>query len=101
MTTSPPAGWPPLPKEGMIEEILDIIAHETKVDRAALTPDATLASLNIASIDMVSILFEIEDRFGVYIPMGDELAGTVYLADLVKVMAEQMQPDTLKDLKAG
>ena len=46
------------------------------------------------------LTMEIEDAFNVYVPMGDELAGTVYLYDMVKVLSEQMQPDTLKDIKA-
>lgn len=88
---TPPTAWPELPEAGMIDRILDIIAHEGHLDRAALVPDATMATLNIASIDMVSILFEVEDKFNIYIPMGDELAQAVYLHDLIKVLADQMQ----------
>lgn len=98
--TQPPSAWPQLPEEGMIDRILDIIAHEAHIDRAALVPDATMETLNIASIDMVSILFEVEDKFNIYIPMGDELAQTVYLRDLIKVLADQMQPGAIPAPKA-
>ncbi|MBK6802806.1 phosphopantetheine-binding protein [Novosphingobium sp.] len=88
----PPTEWPPLPQPGMIEEILDIIAHEAKLDRAALVPGATMESLGIPSLDMVEILFEVEERFGIYVPMGEEMVDTVYLHDLIRVLADQMEP---------
>jgi acyl carrier protein len=49
------------------DEVLDIIAAEALVDRAALRPDATLTDLDISSIDVVSVVFEPEDRFGLEI----------------------------------
>ena len=49
------------------EEVLDIIAAEALVDRAALKPDARLTDLDISSIDVVSVVFELEDRFGLQI----------------------------------
>jgi acyl carrier protein len=49
------------------DEVLDIIAEEAKLDRAALTPEATLTDLAISSIDVVSVVFELEDRFGMQI----------------------------------
>lgn len=53
------------------DEILAIIAQEARIDRERLTPDATLASLDIASLDVVSVLFTIEDQFGLEIPVED------------------------------
>lgn len=50
-----------------VDEVLDIIANETKLDRAALKPEATLADLEISSLDVVSVVFELEDRFGMEI----------------------------------
>ncbi len=88
---SPPAEWPPLPEPGMIDQILDIIAHGAKLDRAALVPGATMESLGIPSLDMVDILFDVEERFGIYVPIGEELVDTVYLHDLIKVLADQME----------
>jgi acyl carrier protein len=49
------------------DEVLDIIAAEAKLDRAALKPEATLTDLEISSIDVVSVVFELEDRFGLEI----------------------------------
>lgn len=85
------AEWPPMPVPGMIEDILEIISGATKIDRSALQPGATMQSLNIASLDMVEILFELEERFQVYIAMGEELTAAVYLRDLVQILADEMQ----------
>lgn len=47
------------------EAIRSIIAAEAGLDEAALRPDATLAELDIGSIDVASALFALEDQFGI------------------------------------
>jgi acyl carrier protein len=88
---SAPTEWPSLPQPYSVDQILEVIAETVKVDRDVLTPATTLESLNIASLDMVDILFEMEERYNVYIPMGDELSHVVYLGDLISVLANLMQ----------
>jgi len=51
------------------DDIIAIIAEEARIDAAKLTSDATLASLDIASLDVMSVLFAIEDKYGVEIPV--------------------------------
>jgi acyl carrier protein len=88
--SSAPAEWPSLPQPYSVDQILGVIAETVKVERDLLTPGTTLESLNIASLDMVDILFEMEERYNVYIPMGDELSHVVYLGDLIGVLANLM-----------
>jgi len=52
-------------------DLLDIIAKESIIDRKELVRDAKLTDLGIESLDIISILFEIEDRYGVVIPDAD------------------------------
>ena len=52
-------------------ELLDLIAEEAIVDRARLTREATLADLGISSLDLITMLFELEERYGVVIEEGD------------------------------
>jgi acyl carrier protein len=52
-------------------ELLDIIATEAIVDRATLKRESPLADLGIQSLDVVSVLFEIEERWGVTIDEED------------------------------
>ena len=65
--------------------ILDVVAEEALVDRAKLTPEATLESLGIASLDIISIVFALEDRFGVVLEQSEfENINTVSaLVDLI------------------
>lgn len=49
------------------ESIRSIIAVEASLDEAKLKPDATLQELDIGSIDVVSVLFALEDQYGIEI----------------------------------
>jgi len=64
------------------EDVLSIIAAESGVDRAALKPEATLVDLDISSIDVASVVFELEDRFGVAIEP-ENIAPDFTIADFV------------------
>ncbi len=58
-----------LDKTELVNQIIDVIASEGMVDRAKITMDATIESLDLKSIDIVMILTALEDKFDVYIPM--------------------------------
>lgn len=60
--------------ESLADQILDVIVSEGKIERARATPEATLESLEIQSIDIVMILMAIEERFGVYVPIDGSIA---------------------------
>ncbi len=53
------------------DDVLAIISEEVPIDRAQLDPSATLDSLNIASLDMISVMFALEDKFGLVIEQDD------------------------------
>jgi acyl carrier protein len=53
------------------DDLFDLIAKEAIVDRVKLTRDAEMADLGVSSIDVVTMLFEIEERYGVIIETGD------------------------------
>lgn len=52
-------------------ELIALIAQETSLQPQNLDRDATIASLDISSLDLVSLLFELEDRYGVEISLDD------------------------------
>jgi acyl carrier protein len=58
-----------LDKTELVKEIVDVIVKEGMIDRDKVTPDATIESLDLKSIDIVMILTAIEEKFDVYIPM--------------------------------
>jgi acyl carrier protein len=49
------------------EELIDIIAEESLMDRAKLDPAAKLEDIGIDSVDMVSVIFAIEEKYGIEI----------------------------------
>jgi acyl carrier protein len=81
------------------DEILDIVAKETGVDRSRLTSDAVISDLDIPSLDLVQTIFAIEERFKVDIPVVSERTGAEFqtVGDLVQhvlatLEAAPMQP---------
>jgi len=60
------------------DQILDIVAAETGVSRDRLLPDARLADLDVASLDLVQAIFAIEERFGVEIPVAGSGGGAEF-----------------------
>lgn len=67
------------------DDILTIIAEEVSIDRADLKPEATLEALNIASLDMISVMFAIEDKFAIIVEQ-DDLKGAATLQDFIDVV---------------
>lgn len=67
-------------------EILDIIAKETGIDRARLSPEAAISDLDIPSLDLVQTIFAIEERYKVDIPVVSERTGAEFqtIGDLVQ-----------------
>lgn len=63
-------------------DLIDIIASEATVERAELTRNAVLADLGIQSLDVISVLFEIEERYGVVIEE-EEMPRTASLGEVI------------------
>lgn len=56
--------------EQTFDTIADIIAETANVDRAKITPTAhVINDLGIDSLDFLDIVFEIDKRFGVKVPV--------------------------------
>jgi len=79
----------PSPK---IDEILDIVAHKASTERSKLTPETRLDELNINSLDMVEVIFALEDKFGVHLPFNANTPsgnlGTV--GDVIALVEKQL-----------
>ncbi len=76
MTTGTVAGW--ASDDPRVADILTIVAKETGVERDRLLPSATIAALDIASLDMVQAIFAIESRFHVEIPVISDRSGAEF-----------------------
>jgi acyl carrier protein len=69
--------------EEIRDKIFDIFAKEARLDRDSLTLDSKLEDLNIESLDMVQILFGIEEAFDVYVPQDDDSFKLETMRDVV------------------
>lgn len=67
------------------DDVLDALSEESSISRDKLNPEATLESLGIASLDVISVLFTLEDKFGVVIEQTD-LKFVTTLQDFVDVV---------------
>ena len=75
------------------DDVLTIISDEVPIDRALLDPKATLESLNIASLDMISVMFALEDKFGLIIEQ-DDVKDAKTLQDFLDVVIAKSQATT-------
>lgn len=84
MTSIASAGWPT--DDPRVAEILEIVSRETSVEQDRLTPEASIAALDIASLDMVQAIFAIESHFNVEIPIAADQNGGEFtsVGDLVQ-----------------
>ena len=72
------------------DRVLAVIARETNRNLAELKPEATLAALNVDSVDVVMILNGIEEEFNVYLPVEQGFAEVKCLEDFVALVARQV-----------
>jgi acyl carrier protein len=75
-----------------IDEILEIVAQKAMMDRAKLVPEAKLSDLSITSLDMVEILFSIEDKLGIELPFNANTGAQNFrtLGDVIAAVEKQL-----------
>jgi acyl carrier protein len=86
----------PQDKAKLIEDIIDVIATEGMIDRSKVTPDATIESLDLKSVDIVMILTALEEKFNVYIPMDGSLQEAKDVKTLIQAIADYIQKEKVK-----
>lgn len=75
-----------------IDDILDIVAEKAMVDRGKLTPEARLGDLNISSLDMVEVIFALEDKLGIEMPFNANTSSQEFqtLGDVIAAVERQL-----------
>jgi acyl carrier protein len=63
--------------------IVSALSRATRIEPARLLPEASLSELEVTSLDVVNVLFEVEEEFGVEIPSEAE-EGMQTVGDVVK-----------------
>ena len=66
----------------------EIIAKYGRVERERLVPEARLVDLNIESLDVVEIVFAIEEKYGIEVPFDASKSQLPFdtVADVVKAV---------------
>jgi acyl carrier protein len=83
-------------KTKLMEEIVEVIAAEGMIDRSKVTPDATIESLDLKSVDIVMILTALEEKFNVYIPMDGSLQEAKDVKSLIEAIADHITKEREK-----
>jgi acyl carrier protein len=56
----------------IVDEVRQIIAQTLRVPVEQLTPDTRLDDIGAESLDVIEIVFELEEKFGISIPFNPE-----------------------------
>ncbi len=80
------------------EEIVDIVAQKAQIDRSKLTREASLVDLQVSSLDMVDVIFTLEDKFGIELPFNANTNAGDFktLGDLIDMVEKQLAANKAK-----
>ena len=74
-------------------DLIEIIAKESLMDKSKLVRGALLADLGIQSIDLISILFVIEEKYGTVIEEA-EFPKAETLGDMLDYLSAKISAET-------
>ncbi|MBQ7897464.1 MAG: acyl carrier protein [Clostridia bacterium] len=75
----------------MIEQIIEAIAKQLKVNPADITPETDIIDdLGADSLDVVELLMTIEDKFGIVVP-DDEVTNLRTIAKMSEYIEENIK----------
>ena len=69
-----------------LKKLQDIISNYLDIDPKSITEESSFKDMEVDSLDMVEIMMEIEDAFGITI---DETAEIQTVGDIIKLIQEQ------------
>jgi len=75
-----------------IDDILDIVAQKALIDRSQLKAEVKLADLQVSSLDLVEVMFALEDKFGITLPFNanTDAANFQTLGDVIAMVEKQL-----------
>jgi acyl carrier protein len=81
------------------ERVRTVLAKKYSLAPDAITPESTLESLGLDSLDLIELLFDVEDEFGIRIPQdGGSALKTATIQDIinsVQTIVAQAPPDAV------
>ncbi len=78
-------------RETLTRELMELVAQEGMVDVSEITPQKRLDELDIQSADFVMILMSIEEKWGAYISVDNELSDVETVQDLLNLAITKIE----------
>ncbi len=78
-------------RETLTRELLEMVAEEGMVEASEITPERPLEELDIQSADFVMILMAIEEKYGAYVSVDNELTDVVTVQDLLDLAISKIE----------
>lgn len=75
------------------EEVLAILAAHNKRDISAVSPETPLADLGVDSLDVMEIIFAIEEKYGIDLPFeanAETSDGLGTIGDLARMVDDRL-----------
>ena len=77
--------------DALIEQVVAALAKVKHIDPETITPERTLESLRLDSLDTITLLFELEDAVGVTIP-DDRIKNLRTVGDVIGTIRQLKDP---------
>ena len=95
--------------QAITDEVREIISRELKIPFERLTPDTALLDLGVESLDLIEIIFALEEKFDISIPFnanesaaaGEEESSRLGLANLRTIAQISTAVKELMDAKTS
>lgn len=84
-------------RDTLTRELLAMVAQEGMVEPSDITPEKPLEELDIQSADFVMILMSIEEKYGAYISVDNEMADVVTVQDLLNLAIAKIEAHQAAD----
>ncbi|SFL09531.1 phosphopantetheine-binding protein [Shimia haliotis] len=78
-------------RETLTKDLMEMVAQEGMVDISEISPDKRLEDLDIQSADFVMILMAIEEKWGAYISVDNELTDVETVQDLLNLAISKIE----------
>jgi acyl carrier protein len=72
-------------------ELRDIVRKKMVNKETEIRPEMTFADIGLDSLDIVEIVFDIEDKYKIVLSKNNEEMGTATFRDLVAIVERQIQ----------
>jgi len=79
----------------LFERVQAVLMKKYSLAADIITPESTLESLGLDSLDLIELLFDVEDEFGIRIPQdGGAALRTATIQDIINSVQKTLTPET-------